>query len=125
MKENAASPSQPCLSLSQSSQLRISKQGPESLGREGVEASGLTQRVQVSLWYILIGYFGGLSIYHSATWTLWDLGHAKSFASKPEHRHQHDCSTHMIRGASARRTMLWAGRCLDADVPCMQRRSLQ
>ena len=32
----------------------------------------VTQRVQVSLlWYILIGYFGGLSIYHSDTWTLW------------------------------------------------------
>ena len=29
------------------------------------------QRVQVSLWYILIGYFGGLSIYHSDTWSLW------------------------------------------------------
>ena len=31
------------------------------------------QRVQVSLWYILIGYlgFGGLSIYHNDTWTLW------------------------------------------------------
>ena len=31
-----------------------------------------SQRVQVSLWYILIGYFGGLSIYHSDTWSLWD-----------------------------------------------------
>ena len=31
----------------------------------------VSQRVQVSLWYILIGYFGGLSIYHNDTWTLW------------------------------------------------------
>ena len=31
-----------------------------------------TQRVQVSLWYILIGYFGGLSIYHNDTWSLWE-----------------------------------------------------
>ena len=32
-----------------------------------------SQRVQVSLWYILIGYFGGLSLYHNDTWTLWAL----------------------------------------------------
>ena len=31
------------------------------------------QRVQVSLWCILIGYFGVLSIYHN-TWTLWAQG---------------------------------------------------
>ena len=30
------------------------------------------QRLQVPVWYILIGYFGGLSIYHNDTWTLWD-----------------------------------------------------
>ena len=42
----------------------------------------ISQRVQVSLWYILIGYFGGLSIYHNDTWTLWvlhlDLKHKTS-----------------------------------------------
>ena len=32
-----------------------------------------TQRVQVSLWCILIGYFGALSIYHNDTWTLWEV----------------------------------------------------
>ena len=34
----------------------------------------VTQRVQVSLWYILIRYFWGLSIYHNDTWTLWVKG---------------------------------------------------
>ena len=35
-----------------------------------------TQRVQVSLRYILIGFFwGGLSIYHNDTWTLWATEH--------------------------------------------------
>ena len=31
-----------------------------------------SQRVQVSLWYILIGSFGGLSFYNNDTWTLWE-----------------------------------------------------
>ena len=38
---------------------------------EGFGVWSFTQRVQVSLWYILIGYFGGLSVYHNDTWTLW------------------------------------------------------
>ena len=43
----------------------------KGLGLGVVLCLSFAQRVQVSLWYILIGYFAGLSIYHSDTWTLW------------------------------------------------------
>ena len=39
--------------------------------------------VQVSLWYILIGYFGGLSIYHNDTWTLWERCNTPYFGGRP------------------------------------------
>ena len=48
-----------------------SSRGERILAEPASRRSVQPQRVQVSLWYILIGYFGGLSIYHSDTWTLW------------------------------------------------------
>ena len=50
-----------------------------------------SQRVQVSLWYILIGYFGGLSISHNDTWTLWVMiARLIGVQVGPPHRHQND-----------------------------------
>ena len=40
---------------------------------------GVSQRVQVSLWYILRPAKYPISIYHNDTWTLWDAGCQKIF----------------------------------------------
>ena len=55
----------------------------ETKARSSKAARPLPQRVQVSLWYILIGYFGGLSIYHNDTWTLWVPLPGCPLASRP------------------------------------------
>ena len=54
----------------------MEREEPQGRGRRVVQLLDAvpgpgTQRVQVSVWYILIGYFGGLRIYHNDTWTLW------------------------------------------------------